>query len=545
MAGYIQYFKKHNIEYADFRVSNWDKNQAKVTKDSKYIGRVLDKENLIFKNRADGVFQFDPATQEKRPAPENFKMPIIKNKPRGISLKFMQQAANQATNQAPSSKSDAFPTVLSFGEEFVYDKLINTYLADGIGSLTGVNLDSVKALVMYYCLSKDSNAGAADWLEDSYAKVLYPTANLRGPKITEMLKALGTDAQKNSFLAAFAKTLRDKLGIPANRVAIDSTGLQNDSKLSLTAISHHNGAFENEIRLIFVVDQDTGLPLYYRCFPSNVPDMKTLETTFNHLKELSLTPKYVVVDAGYSYKENIDLYSGFNIDFLTRIPVSRKLYKELIEKYYDTMLNEPSNFVRYNGRLLCIKKVPAMLDGKNSQVNGFAYICVDLARQAIEMEKATRKFLCGEIEEDELVRLRRRAGVFILAGTRDDLTAQELLPSYYARQDIEQTFDTGKNDASMLPLNVQTDASFAGHMLIAYMSTILQKVFQKFMATNFKKSAPEIRRSLRHHKAHLKQDKIELSDVAGVPMEIYKKLGLSTENKLPYPRAYLDMVNKA
>ena len=33
MAGYIQYFKKHNIEYADFRVSNWDKNQAKVTKD--------------------------------------------------------------------------------------------------------------------------------------------------------------------------------------------------------------------------------------------------------------------------------------------------------------------------------------------------------------------------------------------------------------------------------------------------------------------------------------------------------------------------------
>ncbi len=58
-------------------------------------------------------------------------------------------------------------------------------------------------------------------------------------------------------------------------ILLDSTGLPNDAKLPLTSINNHNGLISLEVRLIYVVQQSTGLPLYYRCVSGNVIDTST------------------------------------------------------------------------------------------------------------------------------------------------------------------------------------------------------------------------------------------------------------------------------
>lgn len=58
-----------------------------------------------------------------------------------------------------------------------------------------------------------------------------------------------------------------------------------------------------------------------------------------------------------------------------------------------------------------------------------------------------------------------RLGVFILLSS-EDMGAEEILPLYYTRQQIEQVFDIGKNNADLLPLRLQNEDAFRGHLML-------------------------------------------------------------------------------
>lgn len=76
---YINYFPgRSGIVYASL-VSSIRKGKQVVRGDGTvYLGRVLDREQLIFRNRIDGVFAIDPVTFEKTKAPVEF----VANTPR-------------------------------------------------------------------------------------------------------------------------------------------------------------------------------------------------------------------------------------------------------------------------------------------------------------------------------------------------------------------------------------------------------------------------------------------------------------------------------
>ena len=58
------------------------------------------------------------------------------------------------------------------------------------------------------------------------------------------------------------------------------------------------------------------------------------------------------------------------------------------------------------------------------------------------------------------------------------IATDRILPTYYTRQQIEQIFDIGKNYADMLPLRVQTEETFRGHLLLTFISCIILKMIQ-------------------------------------------------------------------
>ena len=59
------------------------------------------------------------------------------------------------------------------------------------------------------------------------------------------------------------------------------------------------------------------------------------------------------------------------------------------------------------------------------------------------------------------------------------LAAADILPTYYARQQIEQVFDLGKNYALMLPLRVRSEEALRGHLLLTFAATAVFRLLQE------------------------------------------------------------------
>ena len=61
-------------------------------------------------------------------------------------------------------------------------------------------------------------------------------------------------------------------------------------------------------------------------------------------------------------------------------------------------------------------------------------------------------------------------GFFVLLSSVK-LEKKDVLPLYYMRQSIEQTFDYAKNDVDLLPLRSNKLETFRGHLLLCFMAT--------------------------------------------------------------------------
>ena len=102
-----------------------------------------------------------------------------------------------------------------------------------------------------------------------------------------MLEALGQEDVLRAFFGVYLTHLGAQAREEAN-ILIDSTGLPNGIRFPLTAISNHNGEISEEVRLIYVVQQGTRLPIYMRYVPGNVVDTTTLITTIKELKAMEV-----------------------------------------------------------------------------------------------------------------------------------------------------------------------------------------------------------------------------------------------------------------
>lgn len=83
----------------------------------------------------------------------------------------------------------------------------------------------------------------------------------------------------------------------------------------------------------------------------------------------------------------------------------------------------------------------------------------------------------------ELYESMESKGFFILASS-NELSLEEILPVYYTRQQVEQTFDVGKNYASLLPVRIQSEENLRGHLLITFIGTMIVRRIQLSLLKN-------------------------------------------------------------
>jgi transposase len=78
-------------------------------------------------------------------------------------------------------------------------------------------------------------------------------------------------------------------------------------------------------------------------------------------------------------------------------------------------------------------------------------------------------------------------GLFVIISS-ENLPTSEILPLYYTRQQVEQVFDVSKNNADILPIRVQNEDTFRGHLILAFLATVVIQKLQRDIITKRKKS---------------------------------------------------------
>jgi hypothetical protein len=342
--------------------------------------------------------------------------------------------------------------------------------------------DTLMALIFYRLLANGSaSCHAKIWHEGNYSCLAFPHANLTGQNISRILKELGKEEVQRRFFQEYLSCIYGKDG--DRGILIDSTGVPNATKMDITQISNHNGNLSREVRLIYVIDKDSGMPIYFRYVAGNIVDVSTLITTVSELERYGISVSHAILDAGYfSYKNAMELF-GSGIPFMTRLAPNKTLFKDTAEGNLDDLMSQKYAY-RYGERLVFIKKVPVQVSGHPA----FVYLCIDEDVYLMRHKKTILNGMDDKRKASETDAAVKRLGAFALLSS-EYIPEEKLLPLYYTRQRVEQVFDISKNYADLLPIRVQSEQAFAGHLLVCFMATaIMQRLQQELLKRRSKKA---------------------------------------------------------
>ena len=476
---------------------------GKVRKDAKCLGWAVDKEKGIYRNKKLGLYTYDPKTDTTEPVPAGYAEPI-------------------GEFRVPHRGRQKEKLILDFGDAWAVSAFMEkTGIAQAARGTKCKNPDLLSALVCYYILEKAGNSLCEQWFTGSAARLLWPGARPDSQRVSALLGELGEEEMLRGFLDGCLKLVKERSG-----VIVDSTGLPNSIHFPLTAVSSHNGEISEEARLIYVVQQHTGLPLYFRYCPGNVIDVTTLQATFEELRALGISTKFALLDAGYGSDENFRYMFDSGISFVTRVRENRSEYREGVSSALEN-LQKPENLVHWNGRSLYIASWQApMLGGERE---GWFYLCQDLERKGIEDRKLMKDH--EGLSSEEFCSKMARHGLFMLVSSRR-IAPESLLETYYVRQEVEQIFDVAKNEAGLLPLAVHDEKHLRGHLLVTFIAVITAKLMQDAL----KDSSFSLRgalMALRNQKCKVFAKNAVMQERTKEMKEIAKLLGIACPLTLP------------
>ena len=264
------------------------------------------------------------------------------------------------------------------------------------------------------------------------------------------------------------------------------------------------------------------MPIYFRYCAGNIVDVSTLCTTIAELSQYNINVDYAIVDAGYFSETNASAMYKNGIHFITRLAPNRKLYKNIAAEELDGLVSA-KYAIRYGNRLVYMKKAKVDICG----YEGFAYIGVDVDSRNSQVKRAMFNSMDDKLSPEETDRLITKLGLFILLSS-DDIDIKDVLPLYYTRQQVEQVFDIGKNNADILPLRVQNEDTFRGHLMLTFLATVILQKLQRDIITLRKKgdkTNPEgALMKLRNQKCKVYRDSIVPQEAVKEINDVYKLL---------------------
>lgn len=467
---FLRYKKFGNQEYAYEITAQWDKDTKSSKQKSRYLGVVVDKKKKIFERRA--------------------------------------------------QRKDAERLILDFGDSFVVQKFLEqSGFTKLLQNVFGGESQSLQALITYRLCYGSAMMYAKPWFEGSYAQLQYPQADLTSQRLSEFLKRLSDEGLQQKFFREYIPTLSNG----DSGIIIDDTSLPNQIHIPLTAWGLHGEEIDKQVRFLLVVDEKSKQPLYFRTLPGNIVDVSTLTNTIKELKQYGIEKAFAFLDAGFFSEDNIKEMYLEEMNFLTRLPAQRILYKELVAANAKS-LEAYANIVRTGERGLFVKQVETELFGKKA----FAYLVLDPKRKGREVDRLiVQNGDEAEKNATELEYALSTRGLMILVSSFP-IPKPDVVETYYLRQAVEMLFGFSKDDLGLLPLRVHSEDALRGFLFMQFLTLIAFTQLKQKLGVKYTVEAVLVR--MRNLKCKVYASDLVVGELTKKQKEIVEKLGIIVPN---------------
>ena len=335
--------------------------------------------------------------------------------------------------------------------------------------------------LLHGILKDGSRISCDSFIEKSFAS--YVLRNVPLPSLhsdTYFFSLLGEDSVKMNFFKSFVSFMKSRNSDFGRGCYVDSTPLPNDIEDNpFNALCCHGvGSSEIMTRLILVLDERSGLPVWYDIIPGNVLDVNTIMTVINNVADsLNIEIDSLVLDAGYVSKE---LLQGFHIGtektIIGRMPNRRGYpYKTLYWDLKSQIGKGKYEFVQRRHAYFGKKLVVEVFGHPE-----YAYVYVDhnnaLKRYSDYLLEHEEEYNSMKDKDKDWYTV--KFGYFVLLSNVNTSPA-ELLKEYFSRTTIEMVFKTQKEYLDLLPLSKWSDQTVRGKILNDIISTIVLLEFRK------------------------------------------------------------------
>jgi transposase len=352
--------------------------------------------------------------------------------------------------------------ILDFGNGYLLHEFIKQSELFPIFSSVFQDCSEIFPLIFYKIIMQSAMYNAESWIEGNILSKLYPKVNLSSQNTSHVFKILGDEFLQRQFFSKYLKTVA-----PAGQaVIIDATSLPNEIQSGFNAWGRCDNAIEKQFRFLCVTRLKDKKPLFYRYLPGNITDVSTLTQTIEELSKLGVKNSYILIDSGYFSENNIRNLYKQNIDFLSRLPASRREYKRLI-RHKTTDLESIKYATKFGNRGLFIKREIIDLYGKKA----YAYIVLDPTRKGKEINQLLIQHF-DDPNSKEIDELKfSKSGIMILVSS-NPIHKKDIVASYYMRQSIEQIFGYCKADLSILPIRRHNEDTIRGYLFLQFLALI-------------------------------------------------------------------------
>ena len=335
--------------------------------------------------------------------------------------------------------------------------------------------------LLHGILKDGSRISCDSFIEKSFASyVLRNVPLLSLHSDTYFFSLLGEDSVKMNFFKSFVSFMKSRDSDFGRGCYVDSTPLPNDIEDNpFSALCCHGvGSSEIMTRLILVLDERSGLPVWYDIVPGNVLDVNTIMTVINNVADsLNIEIDSLVLDAGYVSKELLqEFHIGTEKTIIGRMPNRRGYpYKKL---YWDLKAQIGK------GKYEFVQRRHAYF-GKKLVVEVFGH--PEYAYVYVDHNNALKRYSDYLLEHEEEYNSMKdkdkdwytvKFGYFVLLSNINTSPA-ELLKEYFSRTTIEMVFKTQKEYLDLLPLSKWSDQTVRGKILNDIISTIVLLEFRK------------------------------------------------------------------
>lgn len=402
----------------------------------------------------------------------------------------------------------------------------------------GEMVEAVMTLAMFPYLTKYSYSRVERWQRNVKAPCDFP---LTPKTITKLTQAI-TEKHRMELLSLRASRLgKDEL------CAVDSTSRSTYGE-SLADI--HWGKNKEHLPLeqinsAVVYTLSSHMPVYYRTFPGNMPDSRSLDVILKDLKDSGFRDIALITDRGYDSLRNMERYIRSGQAMLMSVKIGQKYIMDIISGFGsyelcpDAMSIDPETELAWsqhdleyeveatNGRSRKADrlKLNIYLDAKRRSML-LLKLRMELDRQKAELEAmmregtsqaadvftpsedtdskdnketvknygyykvhctlSTMKVKSFERNEAKIAKTRMLAGYFASVTHRLDFTAMEAYHHYKLRDEQEKYFEQMKEQMVADRQRCWSEEGWTGRQFILFVSLILGSYVRHIWKTRLK-----------------------------------------------------------